>query len=104
MDDLQLIQAAELNAFNAKCSRRSGQRWRISGLDEEVYDPATAEVEAETGEVLVTCTRTHRVERYHIGRGSSWVADFADDLKAGKFDASPTHGRRRAAWNSIPSF
>ena len=38
--------------------------------------------------MIVICTQTHRVERYHIGRGSSWVADFADDLKAGKFDAS----------------
>lgn len=87
MEELQLIQPAELNAFRDEISR-SGRLTEDFRIDDEVYDPATAEVEAEIGAVFVTCTRTHRVERYHIGRGSSWVADFADDLRAGKFDAT----------------
>ncbi len=87
MDDFKLIQPAELNAFREALDK-SGRRAEDFRIEEDVYDPATAEVEAETGEVLVTCTLTHWVERYHVGRGSSWVADFADDLKAGKFDAT----------------
>jgi hypothetical protein len=86
MDDFKLITPAELKVFRDTLAK-SGQRVEDFRIDEEVYDPATAEVEAETGEVLVTCVRTHWVECYHIGRGSSWVADFADDLKGGKFEA-----------------
>ena len=55
-------------------------------------------MQAEVGEVIVTCIRTNKVERYHIGRGSSWVTDLADDLRVGKFDANlARNGRRTTA-------
>ena len=59
-----------------------------------VYDPRphagvlpalAAGLEAATGEVIITCTLTHRVGVYYLGRGSYWVTDFVDDLQAGKF-------------------
>lgn len=84
MHAFKLVQTKELDEFT-NALKRNGWREENFRIEEEVYDPATAEVEAETGEVIITCTRTHAVVVYHLGRGSSWVMDFIDDLQAGKF-------------------
>jgi hypothetical protein len=78
----ELIRAAELDEFGDILARRRADDFTVS---EEVHDPATAEVESEAGRVIVDCIRTHAVQQYHVGRGSSWVSEFADDLRAGKF-------------------
>ncbi|GIX29227.1 hypothetical protein [Pelomicrobium sp. G1] len=90
MLEFRLISPEEREAFIAAL-RRHGWRPEDFTLTEQPLDPATAEVEAETGEVAVACTRNHRVAVYPVGRGSSWVSDFADDLRAGRF-GSPTGG------------
>ena len=84
MPDFKLVQAGELEAF-AHALRSLGWHERDFGVEEEAHDPATAEVEAETGKVTIVCTRTHTVRVYPLGRGSSWLTDFVDDLQAGKF-------------------
>jgi hypothetical protein len=87
MPAFKLIHAVELDQFTAAL-KRYGWDEKDFRVAEEEYDPATAEVEAETGEVIITCTLTHRVGVYHLGRGSDWVTDFVDDLQAGKFGKS----------------
>ena len=89
MPAFKLVHAAELDEFTAAL-KTHGWHEEDFRLEEEEYDPATAEVEAETGEVIVTCARTHKVGVYHVGRGSYWVTDFVDDLLAGKF-GKPEH-------------
>lgn len=84
MPAFKLIRADELREFSEVLTRNA---WREEDfqVEEEVYDPATAEVEGCHGKVLIDCRRTHAVGVYPVGRGSSWVSDFADDLRAGKF-------------------
>jgi len=84
MAAFKLVHAVELDQCTAAL-KRYGWHEEDFSVAEEKYDPATAEVEAETGEVIITCTLTHRVGVYHLGRGSYWVTDFVDDLQAGKF-------------------
>ena len=84
MGEYELIRTAELDEFRDILARTG---WRADDftVSEEVHDPATAEVEAEAGRVIVDRIRTHAVQEYHIGCGSSWLGEFADDLRAGKF-------------------
>ena len=84
MGGYELIRAAELDEFRDILARNG---WRADDFTvlEEVHDPATAEVESEAGRVIVDCIRTHAVQQYHVGCGSSWVSEFADDLRAGRF-------------------
>ena len=89
MPAFKLIHAVELDEFTTALKRYGWQEEDFSVAEEE-YDPATAEVEAKTGEVIITCTLTHRVGVYSLGRGSYWVTDFVDDLQAGKF-GKPAH-------------
>ncbi len=79
-----LITAEELAAF-AGALARNGWRAEDFELEEDVFDPAKAEVESAAGEVGVRCLRTEAVRVYRIGPGFAWAADFADDLAAGKF-------------------
>ena len=89
MPPFKLLRTDELAEFTAVV-KTHGWHEEDFGIEEQAYDPATAEVESESGEVIITCARTHHVGVYHLGRGSSWVADFSDDLKAGKFGPPPT--------------
>ena len=84
MPAFKLVRTAEWDEFT-DALKKHGWHEEDFRVEEEEYDPATAEVESETGEVIVTCTRTHRVGVYQLGRGTSWVTDFTDDLQAGKF-------------------
>jgi hypothetical protein len=88
MAAFKLVHAKELDDFT-DALKRHGWHEEDFRVEEEAYDPATAEVESETGEVIIACTRTHQVGVYHLGRGSSWVTDFVDDLQAGKFGRPP---------------
>jgi hypothetical protein len=88
MAAFKLVHAVELDQFTAALKRFGWHEGDFSVAEEE-HDPATAEVEAETGEVIITCALTHRVGVYHLGRGSYWVTDFVDDLQAGKFGKPP---------------
>ena len=85
---MTLVKPRELEAFQ-DILKEHGWHAEDFVVQEEVLDPGTAEVEAELGEVIVDCIRTHKAERYPIGRGGDWVADFADDLKFGKFGPRP---------------
>ena len=54
-------------------------------LEENVFDPRTAEVEAALGEVGIRCLKTEAVNVYRIGPGLDWVGDFRSDLDRGRF-------------------
>jgi hypothetical protein len=88
MPAFKLILKAELEQFSATLKNHGWNNEDFT-IEEEAYDPAKAEVESEAGELIVACTRTHRVRVYHLGRGSSWITDFVDDLATGKFGQSP---------------
>ena len=53
MPDFKLVHAAELDEFTAAL-KTHGWHEEDFRVEEEEYDPATAEVEAETGEVIIT--------------------------------------------------
>ena len=82
--EFKLVRTAELDEFGAILGR-NGWRSEDFTVSEDVLDPATAEVEAKVGEVIVVCVRTHAVQQYPVGRGTSWVSGFDEDLRAGKF-------------------
>jgi hypothetical protein len=54
-------------------------------LQEEVFDPQTAEVEARKGDVGVRRLGKEAVVVYPLGDGSDWVAALASDLAGGRF-------------------
>ena len=85
---MTLVKPRELEAFQ-DILKKHGWLFEDFRIQEEVLDPSTAEVEAELGEVIVDCILTHKAERYPVGRGADWVADFEDDLKFGKFGSLP---------------
>ncbi len=58
-------------------------------LQEEAFDPQTAEVEARKGSLGVRHRRTEAVAVYPLGDGSDWVAGFAADLAGGRFGGLP---------------
>ena len=60
-------------------------------LQEEAFDPQTAEVEARKGNLGVRRLRTEAVAVYPLGDGSDWVAGFAVDLASGRFGGRPRH-------------
>jgi hypothetical protein len=82
-----LIAPDELAAFETVLTR-NGARIADFELEEDVFDPATAEVEAALGEVGVKCVRTEAVATYLVGPGRDWVGDFETDLRAGKMGTS----------------
>jgi hypothetical protein len=86
MAKYSLITANDLEAF-ATAIQRQGLAEHDFELEEEVFDPQTAEVEARKGNVGVKCLRTDAVTIYALGDGSDWVTDFAADLASGRFGA-----------------
>ena len=74
----------QLGAF-AAAAREAGFAASDFELQEEVFDPQTAEVEARKGDVSVRHPRTEAVAVYPLGDGSDWVAGFAADLGSGRF-------------------
>ena len=74
-----LITQAELAEFAAALKKH---RWRREDfeLEEDVFDPAKAEVESAEGEVGVRCLKTEASALYRLGPGFAWSADFAADL------------------------
>jgi hypothetical protein len=85
MASYALITDGQLGAF-AAAVRQAGFEGSDFELQEEVFDPQTAEVEARKGDVGVRRLRTDAVAVYPIGDGSDWVAAFAADLGSGRFD------------------
>lgn len=65
--------------------RRNGWREDDFELEEDIFDPATAEVGTCNGQVGVGCLATGAVELYCAGQGFIWVTDFGHDLEHGKF-------------------
>ena len=88
MNRYRIITDRELADYAAAIERYA---WRTEDfhLQEDVFDPRTAEVEAALGEVGVHCRVTEAVHVYRLGPGFEWASDFADDLRHGKF------GRKR---------
>lgn len=84
MASFALITDQDLATFAASV-RRNGRQMSEFELQEDVFDPATAEVEARKGQVGVRCLSTEAVTVYPIGDGSDWVAEFAADLEKQKF-------------------
>ena len=84
MTRTSLITAQELAAF-AAALQKNGWRREDFELDDDVFDPTKAEVEAAAGEVGVRCLRTEGIRVYRLGAGFAWVTEFAADLEAGKF-------------------
>ena len=84
MASFGLITDQEVAGFTSAV-RSSG--WQASDfeLQEDAFDQQKAEVEARKGEVGIRCLRTGAVTVYPLGDGSDWAAEFAADLRAGKF-------------------
>jgi hypothetical protein len=72
-------------------SQSAGVRIKASDFEiqEDVFCPQTAEVEARKGNVDVRCLQTDAVTVYPLGDGSDWVASFAADLGGGRFGGRP---------------
>ena len=87
MTQYQLLRQQELTAFGDALVRHG---WKPSDfeIEESVFDPATAEVEAALGEVGVRCLSTQAVATYRVGPGLDWVAGFEDDLREGRMGSS----------------
>ena len=85
MNTYGLITPDDIARFSAAIARHGGQPSDFE-MQEDVFDPAKAEVEAALGEVGVKCRPTDAVELYRLGPGLDWIADFDADLRAGKFD------------------
>ena len=83
-----LLTDSQLRAF-AAAAREKGFEASDFELQEEVFDPQTAEVEARKGNVGVRCLQTDAVTVYPLGDGSDWVASFAADLGGGRFGGLP---------------
>ena len=84
MATYSLITDSQLGAF-AAAAQAGGFEASDFELQEEVFDPQTAEVEARKGDVAVRRPRTDAVAVYPLGDGSDWVAGFAADLASGRF-------------------
>jgi hypothetical protein len=86
MGDYSLITDAQLDEMESALRRH---RWQATDfeLEESVFDPRTAEVEAALGEVGIRCLKTEAVNVYRIGPGLDWVGDFCSDLDRGRFGA-----------------
>ena len=82
-----LITDSELGAFGA-ATQEKGFEVSDFELQEEVFDPQTAEVEARKGSVGVRCLQTNAVTVHPLGDGSDWVASFAAEL-GGRFGGRP---------------
>ena len=88
MEQFRLITPNELAQF-AAALKRSGWRGQDFELQEDVFDPRTAEVEASHGLLGIRCVVTEAVQVYPLGPGFAWVDDFAADLAQGKFGQHP---------------
>jgi hypothetical protein len=88
MASYALITESQLGAFAAATEERG---FEVSDfeLQEEEFDPQTAEVEARKGNLGVRRLRTDAVAVYPLGDGSDWVASFAADLASGRFGGPP---------------
>ena len=78
----------QLGAF-AAAAQAAGFEASDLELQEEVFDPQTAEVEARKGNLGVRRLRTEAVVVYPLGDGSDWVAGFAADLASGRIGGQP---------------
>jgi hypothetical protein len=79
----RLISEKEFAAFG-DVIRRQGFAPGDFELQEDVFDPATAEVETALGEVGVRCLTTQAGAAYPVGAGRAWLASFESDLKDGR--------------------
>ena len=88
MASYSLVTDGQLGAF-AAAAQAAGFEASDFELQEEVFDPQTAEVEARKGNLGVRRLRTEAVVVYPLGDGSDWVAGFAADLANGRFGGRP---------------
>ncbi len=88
MASYSLITDDQLGAF-AAAAREAGFAASDFELQEEAFDPQTAEVEARKGDVGVRRLGKEAVAVYPLGDGSDWVAAFAADLPGGRFGGRP---------------
>ena len=88
MASYSLVTDGQLGAF-AAAAHEVGFEASDFELQEEVFDPQTAEVEARKGNLGVRRLRTEAVVVYPLGDGSDWVAGFAADLASSRFGGRP---------------
>jgi len=91
MASYSLITESQRGAFTA-AAQEAGFGASDFELQEAVFDPQTAEVEARKGDVGVRRLRTDAVAVYPLGDGSDWVAGFVADLAGGRFGGRPRRG------------
>lgn len=84
MASYSFITGSQLDAF-AAAAQEAGFEASDFELQEEVFDPQTAEVEARKGDVGVRRLRTEAIAVYPLGDGSDWIQSFAADLAVGRF-------------------
>ena len=86
MHPYRIITARDLADYEAALAKGGFDKADFD-IEEDVFDPRKAEVEAALGEVGVHRHANEAVEVYRLGPGFEWVSDFADDLRNGKFGA-----------------
>lgn len=92
MAQYHLIRPQELTRYAEAIVRHGGEPGDFE-LQEDVFDPATAEVESALGEVVVRCLKTEAVATYRVGPGLDWLRDFEDDLRDGRMGGDTgSHG------------
>jgi hypothetical protein len=88
MASYTLVTDDQLGTF-AAAARAAGFAASNFELQEEVFDPQTAELEARKGDLGVRHPRTEAAAVYPLGDGSDWVVGFAADLASGRFGGPP---------------
>ena len=88
MASYSLVTEGQVSAF-AAAARTAGFEASDFEIQEEAFDPQTAEVEARKGDVGVRRLGKEAVAVYPLGDGSDWVASFAADLASGRFGGRP---------------
>jgi hypothetical protein len=88
MASYSLVTDGQLGAF-AAAAQEAGFEASNFELQEEVFDPQIAEVEARKGNLGVRRLLTEAVMVYPLGDGSDWVVGFAADLANGRFGGRP---------------
>ena len=88
MASYTLVTDGQLGAF-AAAAWAAGFEASDFEVQEEMFDPQTAEVEARKGDLGVRRLGKEAVAVYPLGDGSDWVAGFAADLASGRFGGRP---------------
>ena len=80
-----LIEREEIKAYHAVLQEHGYQEEDFD-LSERSDPLPCAWIMAMSGEAVIKCTKTGITRYYRAGEGSTWPAEFSDELKNGVFE------------------